>query len=200
MVSVKILAQQCVKEAEKDVSKMPDVCKQFYKEFFLNQSDVKMDSAGKIETSWKGQTEFREPKDMDVAWRSKMMKRALKELFPDAKFSVRLDRFSMGDSIDAEWNDGPAERTVEHTGITYMFEDIYRDDYGEILSGGNSYVSLRREVSPEKRAWAQNKIATEFNAHEIQKKFDIGFDNKVWRLLKRTDFRSKEPRVLEGEW
>jgi hypothetical protein len=44
---------------------------------------------------------------------SKLIKRTLTAAFPGVKFSVRLDKYSMGCSIDASWTDGPTDKQVK---------------------------------------------------------------------------------------
>lgn len=44
---------------------------------------------------------------------SKIIKRTLQAAFPDVKFSVRLDKYSGGSSIDASWTDGPTDKQVK---------------------------------------------------------------------------------------
>lgn len=46
----------------------------------------------------------------DVA---KLIRSALREAFPDTRFSVRLSRYSGGSSIDVYWTDGPTAEMVE---------------------------------------------------------------------------------------
>ena len=48
-------------------------------------------------------------KTIDVNECSKLIKRTLKAAFPGVKFSVRLDKYSGGHSIDASWTDGPTQ-------------------------------------------------------------------------------------------
>ena len=45
----------------------------------------------------------------DVA---KLLRPVLRKAFPGIKFSVRIDRYSMGSSVDIAWTDGPTERRV----------------------------------------------------------------------------------------
>lgn len=58
-------------------------------------------------------------------------------------------------AIRVEWTDGPTEQHVHE--LTRPFEHIDRDDFGEILGGGNRYVSRDRQISP---AAAQQAAAT----------------------------------------
>ena len=75
---------------------------------------------------------------------SKELKAKLKAAFPSVKFSVRADKSR---SLTIEWTDGVTVSMVN--AISSEYESISRCAYtGEILSGGNRYVSLRRNFSP----------------------------------------------------
>jgi phospholipid N-methyltransferase len=96
-----------------------------------------------------------------VAESAKILREALKKEFPEIKFSVRSSNFSMGSSIDISYNDGPIEKDVEK--ITSEFENISYDSYtGEILSGGNRYIHVRRDVSEENEKAIFNQLQKEY--------------------------------------
>ena len=48
-----------------------------------------------------------------AALTAKVIKKRLKALYPSVKFSVTSDVFSMGDSVDIRWTDGPFRETIE---------------------------------------------------------------------------------------
>lgn len=54
------------------------------------------------------------PRYIDVAEAAKMLRPVLRAAFPGVKFSVRIDRYSMGASIDVAWTDGPTEGSVRN--------------------------------------------------------------------------------------
>jgi phospholipid N-methyltransferase len=96
-----------------------------------------------------------------VAESAKILREALKKEFPEIKFSVRSSNFSMGSSIDITYNDGPIEKDVEK--ITSQFENISYDSMtGEILSGGNRYIHVRRDVSEENEKAIFNQLQKEY--------------------------------------
>jgi hypothetical protein len=79
----------------------------------------------------------------------------LKAAFPGVKFSVKSDSFSMGDSVDVSWTDGPTAAEVD--AITGKFsagsfngmDDSYeysRSPWGEIF-GSSKYVNTSRSLS-----------------------------------------------------
>lgn len=78
------------------------------------------------------------------AQKAKAIRQTLKAAFPTVKFSVK----SASGSIRIEWTDGAKVSQVKE--ITAQYESVRRCEYsGEILSGGNFYVSLQREFTPE---------------------------------------------------
>jgi len=54
-----------------------------------------------------------EARYMSVTETAKLVRAALKHAYPDVKFSVRSDKYSMGASIDVKWTDGPSENAVD---------------------------------------------------------------------------------------
>jgi hypothetical protein len=79
----------------------------------------------------------------------------LKAAFPGVKFSVKSDSFSMGDSVDISWTDGPTAAEVD--AITGKFsagsfsgmDDSYTytsSPWGELF-GSSKYVNTSRSLS-----------------------------------------------------
>jgi hypothetical protein len=126
---------------------------------------------------------------LDIIEAAKLLRKELREKFPGVKFSVRIDRFSMGEAIDVRWLDGPATVLVDR--IVDQYSDIDRDpSTGEILSGGNRYVNATREYSPA----IQRQITEEFNRGKYP-----GYPTE-WNVLCMTDFYpGKAPRAYTRE-
>jgi len=128
-----------------------------------------------------------DPSRLPLVEKAKAIRAILKERFPGQKFSVKSDRFSMGESIDISWTDGVANNKVEE--LVAPFERIDRDEVtGEILSGGNSYVQCRREISPEAMEKVKKKVKDRF----VEGTFgdwdqDLKFRDFVWREIRETD-------------
>ena len=88
---------------------------------------------------------------------AKLVRKALKEAFPDVKFSVRSSTYSGGASIGVRWMDGPNETQV--SAVTGTFRGSYYDssiDYkgsthamidGLRVSFGADSISTRRQHS-----------------------------------------------------
>lgn len=84
---------------------------------------------------------------------AKEIRAELKEKFPDVKFSVRSESFSMGNAVDIEWQDGPSEEAVREVVGKYQYGhfdgmiDLYeysnqRDDITQV-----KYVQVNRKIS-----------------------------------------------------
>lgn len=94
-----------------------------------------------------------------AALTAKVIKQRLKKLYPLVKFSVTSDTFSMGDSVDIRWTDGPLQDAVnaitkqyQHGNFNSM-EDMYEyENIDESLGcDGAKYVFCHRSISDERR-------------------------------------------------
>jgi hypothetical protein len=97
------------------------------------------------------------------------IRRELRRRFPGVKFRVTSDSFSMGNSVDVHWTDGPTTAEVEavtsrHAGGSFNgMEDIYEYDrdntFGELF-GRAKYVHCSRDWTIEavRRANADETI------------------------------------------
>ena len=95
---------------------------------------------------------------------AKLIRAALKEAFPEVKFSIKSRKYSGGSSIDVRWQDGPSYDQVNS--IAKTFEGGYFDgmtDYkgghvhmmnGEEISFGGDFVFCQRDISEDKVAKA----------------------------------------------
>lgn len=76
----------------------------------------------------------------------------LKKAFPGVKFSVRSDSFSMGNSIDIDWTDGPSRAEVEAITDKYEYGTFdamtdcsgYKDEQFTKVFGGAKFVQCQR--------------------------------------------------------
>lgn len=122
-------------------------------------------------------------RDLDAADAAKILRVELRANFPGVRFSVRIDRFSMGEAINVEWTDGPSVARVGP--VTHPFADIERDELtGEILSGGNRYIGLQRDYSPAFWTWGRSQLP------------DNG-DLEVYGLMYRTTFGWPRPDSVQ---
>ena len=75
---------------------------------------------------------------LSCAETAKLVRQALKESFPDVKFSVKSSVYSGGASIRVGWTDGPTSKQVDP--ILHSFEAAYFD--GMIDYKGSRYHAL----------------------------------------------------------
>jgi len=143
---------------------------------------------------------------------SKELKAKLKAAFPSVKFSVKTDR---GGSLTVEWTDGVTVSMVN--AISSGYESISRCAYtGEILSGGNRYVSLRRNFSPASYTAKANEVYANYGlkapeitvrgeyAHIVKESdvWDVK-DNRKWMSwivseeLEKTDYTAPKVEAVE---
>jgi len=59
---------------------------------------------------------------LDTADVSKILKMRLKYLYPDTKFSVRSEKYSMGSSISIHWQDGPIADVIHDLARGYQLK------------------------------------------------------------------------------
>jgi hypothetical protein len=105
---------------------------------------------------------------------AKAIRTELKEKFPETKFSVTSETFSMGNAVRIGWTDGPTEKAVKEIVDKYQYGhfdgmiDCYeysntRDDIPQV-----KYVTTQRDMSDEVR----DKIVAEHNK-EWDEKYQI---------------------------
>src|SRR5687768_6554665 len=94
--------------------------------------------------------------------RSTEIKKLLKKYYPNAQVKVRIHKYSGGESINVRTNAFKIEQFPDPTGYGYInrpseqsqtnrdhiksllssYQSIDRDEWGEILSGGNTYLFI----------------------------------------------------------
>ncbi len=103
------------------------------------------------------------------------IRQELKRAFPGVKFSVRSSSFSMGNSVDVRWTDGPLTQAVKEITSKYEqgsfdgMDDSYTYNTGEAaawcdLFGGSKYVMEERSESDAAIAWALDQIVTKWGS------------------------------------
>lgn len=88
---------------------------------------------------------------------SKELKAKLKAKWPTVKWSVTSDSYSMGSSITVRWENGPIEKQVKV--VASHYENVRRDESGEILGGGNQFLHLYRSHSERLKRYAVLRFA-----------------------------------------
>lgn len=128
------------------------------------------------------------------------IKRELAATFPGVAFSVRSESFSMGNSVDIAWTDGPASAEVEKVTSKYQYGDFdgmtdsYNYDHsaeseavGEWL-GRSKYVHCHRRESEGSRERIKGLLLAAGYNHDDNGTHHWQVDNVAYRLWAATTF------------
>lgn len=131
------------------------------------------DSRARAIEEYKKSAEYREerkkqPKQQTTAAKcAAAIREELKKNFPGVKFSVKSDNFSMGDSVDISWQDGPTEDMVTDFTAKYQYghfdgmQDMYIDSNSREDIPQSKFVHTHRAQSEETKK-ALEAAALEF--------------------------------------
>jgi hypothetical protein len=123
-----------------------------------------------------------DPRDVPIVEAAKRLRTELHQKFPNQPFSVRIDRYSMGEAINVFWADGVSSIKVDE--VLRQFQGVDIDQYnGEILGGGNRYVHGHRRVSEEIR-----KSEEDLWAKQHQEPYGYNGYLTVWHKISSTDY------------
>jgi hypothetical protein len=93
-----------------------------------------------------------------------LIRKELKSAFPTIKFRVISSSFSMGDSVDIFWDNGPSRDAVRK--ITRKYQYGHFDSMTDCYENSNcredlpqsKFVTCQRTITPELLAQAANQI------------------------------------------
>jgi len=119
------------------------------------------------------QKNYVQPRYVDVKECAQLMRQDLKAKWPNVKFSVRIERFSMGNDTTIRWTDGPTEDQVSAVCNVYKagwfdgMQDLYEynkpvEVNGELVSYGAKYITYNRSYSLETLQNGINHTAKEW--------------------------------------
>ncbi len=89
----------------------------------------------------------------DHASAAKLIRQELKKAFPLVKFSVTSESYSMGDSVNVSWTNGPNTDKVNEIVKKYQYghfngmEDIYENSNNRVDIPQTKFVQTRREIT-----------------------------------------------------
>lgn len=114
------------------------------------------------------ETETRKPKRelTEAAQCAKLIRKDLKKAFPTTKFRVVSSNYSMGDSVNVYWTDGPTGAEVEKITVEYKdgsfngMDDSYSYRANPDESPRAKYVFANRDMSEE----AKQSVITKYNS------------------------------------
>jgi len=123
----------------------------------------------------------------DIKEAAKRLRQELKEKFPETKFSVRIERYSMGEAINVFWTNGIASDKAEE--VLKKYENIDYDEVtGEILCGGNRFVHGHRTVTEDIR----EMVAKEVKEYYICPLQSWQLQQEAWKRIKERDFGDRK--------
>ena len=126
-----------------------------------------------------------DPRNVPIVEAAKRLRKELKETFPNQPFSVRVDRYSMGESINVYWTDGVSSVKVD--AVLRQYEGVDIDPYsGETLLGGNRYVHGQRRISDGIRQLEETQWARQ---HE--QPYNYNGYMTVWHKISSTDYQAR---------
>ena len=131
---------------------------------------------------------------------AKAIRKELKAKFPNIKFSVRSESFSMGNAVNVKYTDGVPREEVEKVLYKYEYgkfnsmEDMYemdnvREDIPQV-----KYVTVSREISDKIKEETKYEIAEQYgmdnpeDQQEWMEKFGMWPEQKVWTVLQNKSF------------
>lgn len=127
---------------------------------------------------------------IDAADVAKLVRAELKNTFPGIKFSVRIDRYSMGSDVLVKWTDGPTEKAVYGAvgifcgnGYDYMedmrtsHDTVYK---GELVHFCNTSISCVRSLSVEFVKPIAARVATRWGLPTPEVKESYCGDADIW--------------------
>jgi hypothetical protein len=117
--------------------------------------------------------------------KAKIIRGILKKEFTGIKFSVKSDY----SSVHIRWTDGPSDAFVNS--FVKEFEKIDRDSAsGEILSGGNDFVFVNRDVSDKKYAELTDLLDKKLESHSDELRPNEK-QTLFYNILRSTDLNKK---------
>jgi len=100
---------------------------------------------------------------------AKLIRKALKDNFPDTKFGVRSKKYSGGSSITVSYTDGPPYKAVKKVAERFegaSFDGMrdlkeyktHVDENGEMVHYGPDFVFVNRDYSDAATYWATRYV------------------------------------------
>lgn len=148
---------------------------------------------------------------------SKNCKKLLQQTFPGIKFSVTLDKYSGGSTLQVRWDLGPSPAEVEpvvkpfQAGYFNGMEDIYEYSHGperqawSTVMGDVKFVTVSRNwlgtFAPLKTKRVTREIAEQLPllaSHWFEGRDKLGVWNEAFRLAETIVYRTSFPAWFDG--
>lgn len=126
---------------------------------------------------------------------AKNIRKELKAAFVNIKFSVRTEKFSMGNAVRIDWTDGPTRAQVEAIYAKYLSGDFdgMTDSYRHNTTGFNAlfgsakYITTCRDYSDEFITRCVAEVVAEFGGDPITAKQYSEGGGHLWRNRQGVD-------------
>lgn len=123
---------------------------------------------------------------------AKLLRIELKAAFPETKFRIKSESYSMGNSVNIYWTDGPTRDQVREFAAKYEaghfdgMTDCYNYNREDNGLPHTKYVMCNREMADETRARITAEIAKEYGVDmedhaAVHAKFGSWADQVVYR-------------------
>ena len=142
-----------------------------------------------------GYDPFKPLSEQDVVIKGKIIRKELAQRFPNVKFRVTTERYSMGESVKVFWTDGPASDKVDP--VVKKYESVSIDSVtGEILGGGNSYAFAQRTISEKVKKMEMDEARKKVVNFEHAPDWDPALQQYLWDKIKSKDYPPEPPPVF----
>ena len=153
LVDAEPVSPQKVKEIKKEYERMQPILRKQEEEKRKQKKQAEEQQKEEYVKQFPYLTDLRKANQSSWAGGAKNLKKELKKQFPNTKFSVKSESYSMGSSINVSWKGDPDRESVEKIaskykegsfdGMTDMYN--YSDEVWTNVFGGAKYVFCQKE-------------------------------------------------------
>jgi len=122
----------------------------------------------------------------DVKITAKKLRTELKTAFKTCKFSVKVSRYSMGQSIHISWENGVSEADVET--LINRVKAEYKAQNVEIRNERSTFIFTHRRVTTENRDAIKTSIIEELILNPVEGLCEWDFERRVNGRVSNTTF------------
>lgn len=122
----------------------------------------------------------------DVKTTTKKLRSELKTAFKNCKFSVTINKYSMGQSINISWDNGASSADVE--ALINRVEEDYKAQKIEIRNERSTFIFTHRKVTNENKEAVKLSVLKELFDTPIEGLEDWDFSRMVNNRLAATTF------------
>ena len=138
----------------------------------------------------------------EYARAAQMIRKELKQIFPGIKFSVTSKGYSMGDSVDVSWFNGPTTDSVTNVINKYQYghfdgmEDLYHNSNSRGDIPQSKYVFANRTITEDvyqsafefvRNYWDTASHAETIDDWKMHNGAGYTVRQEIWRKLSNVD-------------